>query len=73
VSDTLSETTVYFQSDLFNDAVDQMVRVFIGKYNRQKHAGKWEEKEGEKENSRLTEWEKERSSEMEMAWVENGR
>jgi hypothetical protein len=46
VSNTLSETTVYFQSDLFNDAVYQMVRVFIGKYNRQKHAGEWRGERG---------------------------
>ncbi len=43
------ETTVHFQSDLFNDSVYQIVRVFMGKYNMWKHSGEWEEKEGERE------------------------
>ena len=51
VSDPLSERIKKIQSNLFNATIYQIIGVFMGKYNRWRHCGEWEEEEGERKRS----------------------
>ncbi len=72
MSDPLSETTVYYQSVYYNDAVSSNQQSIYVNVQQVKWSGELREKGREIESSRLTEWETEHWIEIEVTWVING-